>query len=95
MSWQQTHERWLVLRKIEAAVAADPHAPLAWRPSYAELFGDRAGLVAFLRYRWRLRLSEPDLLELSDLARPEHPARRLARVGLAALDLQGADRAVA
>lgn len=86
MTWQQTHRRWQVLTEIETAVAAEPLTPLAWREDWADLFGDPAGLVAFLRYRWRLRLAEP---AVDDVHR-EHPARTVARVGLAALDLQEA-----
>lgn len=86
MTWQQTHARWRVLEQIEAELAADPLRPPAWQPAYADLFGDPAGMVVFLRYRWRLRLSEPPV----DERHREHPARTLARVGLAALDLQEA-----
>lgn len=91
MSWQQTHRRWQVLREIETAVAAEPLVPLVWREDWADLFGDPAGLVTFLRYRWRLRLAEP---AVDDVHR-EHPARTVARVGLAALDLQEARHAAA
>ncbi len=91
MTWQQTHSRWQALKDVEAAVATDPLAPLPWTAAYADLFGDRDGLVAYLRYRWLLRLAEP---AVDDVHR-ESPARTLARVGLAALDLQEARRAVA
>ena len=91
MTWQQTHRRWRVLTEIEAAVAARPLDPLSWDDDWADLFGDPAGLVAHLRYRWRLRLAEP---AVDDVHR-DHPARTVARVGLAALDLQEARHAAA
>jgi hypothetical protein len=91
MTWQQTHARWQVLRDVESALDRDPLAAPAWHEQYADLFSDRDGLVAFLRYRWQLRLAEPPL----DDRHREHPARTVARVGLAALDLQEARRAAA
>ncbi len=54
MSWTDTHRRWQAMREIEETLAADPYRELPWRHEYAELFGDRAGLVAALRYRWDL-----------------------------------------
>lgn len=93
MTWQQTHARWQALREIETALATDPLIPPVWHRGYDDLFGDRAGLTTFLRYRWRLRLDDADLDDLR--ASGEHPARTVARVGLAALDLQDAVRAAA
>lgn len=87
MTWQQTHARWQALTEIETALATDPLTPPAWRPGYDELFGDRAGLSAFLRYRWALRLDDAGL--------DVHPARAVARLGLTALDRQEAGRAAA
>lgn len=53
MTWNETHRRWRALREIEENLA-DGRSELAWTEEYAELFGDRAGLVAALRYRWQL-----------------------------------------
>lgn len=91
MTWHQSHQRSLALGEIEAALTVAPLTPPRWRAEYADLFGTPARLTQFLRSRWLLRLSEP---AVDDLHR-EHPARTLARVGLAALDLQDAYRAVA
>src|SRR5689334_4555627 len=68
MSWTQTHRRWQALQEIEALANAGC-TELPWNTEYAEIFGDRDGLVAVLRYRWRLsqstqldsHLSEPVL----------------------------------
>jgi exoribonuclease II len=58
MGWTETHQRWQVLREVEAelavSLAAGPVVRLPWREEYAALFGDRATLVAMLRYRLRL-----------------------------------------
>lgn len=54
MTWNETHRRWQTLRSIEEHLASSETADLEWREEYAELFGDRAGLVAALRYRWLL-----------------------------------------
>lgn len=91
MSWTQTHRRSAALTDIESALAVSPMTPPEWRDGYDELFGDRAGLVAFLRSRWSLRLAD---VAVDDRHR-EHPARTVARMGLAALDLQEVRRAVA
>ena len=91
MSWHETHERSQVLHEVEAVLATDPHAELPWSDEHARLFGDRAGLAEFLRYRWHLRLAEPAV----DDAHRLHPARVVALVCLAALDLQDGRRAAA
>ncbi len=54
MTWSETKRRWRIMREIEELFLADPDAQLPWTEEYAELFGDRDGLVAALRYRWQL-----------------------------------------
>lgn len=64
MSWEITHRRWAVLREIAVAAEFSPDDELPWRSEYAELFGDRAGLLAALRYRSELSVQaqlDPDL----------------------------------
>ena len=53
MTWSETHRRWQALREVEEHLATDA-AELPWTEEYAEIFGDRDGLVAALRYRWQL-----------------------------------------
>ncbi len=58
MGWTETHRRWQALREIEErANASLDDGPgldtLPWTPEYAEIFGDRATLVAALRHRWQ------------------------------------------
>ena len=53
MSWNQTHRRWQALQEIETLANAGADE-LPWNTEYAELFGDRDGLAAALRYRWEL-----------------------------------------
>jgi hypothetical protein len=95
MTWDETHRRWRALREIETrlAVAADAGRPvrLPWNEEYVELFGDRDGLVAALRYRWRLNRDTQLDTHLSEAAleeqrrRLEHRARGLLLV----LDAEG------
>jgi len=62
MSWETTHRRWAALREVAAAAEFSREVP--WRPEYAELFGDREGLLAALRYRADLAVQaqlDPDL----------------------------------
>lgn len=54
MTWNETHRRWQALRAVEAAADDDLSGALPWRAEYAEIFGDRTGLVQALRYRWNL-----------------------------------------
>ncbi|GAA3671267.1 hypothetical protein GCM10022237_33770 [Nocardioides ginsengisoli] len=57
MTWTETHRRWQALRAVEEQLwaAADPVLP--WDDELAAIFGDREGLRAALRYRWRLAVS--------------------------------------
>jgi hypothetical protein len=52
MGWTETHRRWQALQEIEAAANATATDELPWNDEYAEIFGDRATLVATLRHRW-------------------------------------------
>lgn len=70
MTWNETHRRWRALREIEAwladAVPGERPVTLPWSEEYAELFGDRAGLLTLLRYRVKLARDaqlDPDLPE--------------------------------
>lgn len=60
------------MREAEAAIDRDGELP--WHAGYAELFGDRHGLVLALKYRWSLLVEaqvDPEL--------PEHVRERLWR----------------
>lgn len=64
MSWDETHRRWAALREVAATAEFRHDGELPWKDEWAELFGDRDGLVAALRYRHELALSaqlDPDL----------------------------------
>lgn len=54
MSWQRTNQWWSTLREVATEVERARDGRLPWHPRYAEVFGDRDGLLAALRYRWRL-----------------------------------------
>lgn len=64
MSWELTHRRWAALREVAATADVVRDGELPWKDEYAELFGDRDGLAAALRYRHDLATSaqlDPDL----------------------------------
>lgn len=66
MSWKETNFRQQILREVAAAIEADPFARLPWNDGYAEIFGDRHGLVNALRCRWNLMVEaqlDPDVPE--------------------------------
>src|SRR3954468_13149752 len=52
MGWTETHRRWQALQEIEAWANAGTPDELPWSPDYAEIFGDRDGLITALRSRW-------------------------------------------
>lgn len=74
MTWQRTHDWWHAVRAAEAAIERDPGGGLPWEAGFAELFGDRDGLVLALRYRWSL-LVEAQV----DPALPRHERERVWR----------------
>jgi hypothetical protein len=58
MSWESTHEYYRTLREVEdeldRSTGIESFDDLPWQPSYAQIFGDRAGLLLALRRRWQL-----------------------------------------
>ncbi|WP_310961641.1 hypothetical protein [Nocardioides terrisoli] len=52
MSWEETHRRWTALREVAATAAFTRDGELPWNDQYAEIFGDRDGLLTALRHRW-------------------------------------------
>ncbi|NYJ03674.1 hypothetical protein HNR19_004372 [Nocardioides thalensis] len=106
MTWNETHRRWRALREIETwlgeAARGDRPVTLPWSEEYAELFGDRAGLLTLLRYRLKLARDaqlDPDLPEaVIEELRPRllERTRGVLRVldSMAAAE-QGGDRVVA
>lgn len=94
MTWSETHRRWQALRTIEEHLASSETAELPWHDDYAELFGDRSGLLTALRYRWQLTMDAQLDTHLSEAALEEQRrllarrARGVRRI-LAAEDLTG------
>lgn len=96
MSWTQTHRRWSALREVEALAAAGC-TELPWNAEYAEIFGDRDGLAAALRYRLNLARSaqlDPSLGESALEERRQLLASRSAGI-VAILQAHAAGRAAA
>jgi hypothetical protein len=54
VSWTRTSEWWRAVREVSDELEHTGLGMLPWRPHYAEVFGDREGLLAALRYRWQL-----------------------------------------
>jgi hypothetical protein len=102
MTWSETKRRWRVMREIEELFVADPTTKLPWTEEYVELFGDREGLVAALRYRWQLARDTQLDSHVPEAALDEQRIRmdQRTRTMLRILDTvasrdQGGDRAVA
>ena len=53
MGWTETHRRWQALQEIESMASTGAIDEIPWTDEYAEIFGDRAALVAALRHRWQ------------------------------------------
>ena len=102
MTWSETKRRWHILREIEELFVANPAASLPWTDELAQLFGDRDGLVAALRYRWQLTRDAQLDTHASEAAwdeqrvRVDQRTRALMRIlDRAAAEEQGGHRAVA
>jgi hypothetical protein len=54
MSWESTSEWWRTLREVSEELELNRDGELPWKPQYAEIFGNREGLLQALRYRWQL-----------------------------------------
>lgn len=52
MTWNETHERTVIIREVEAAAAADMSGALPWREEWSEYFAGPTGLIKALRARW-------------------------------------------
>ncbi len=102
MTWSETKRRWHIMREIEDLFVADPTAQLPWTEEYVDLFGDRDGLVAALRYRWQLTRQAQLDTHASEAAwdeqrvRVERRTQTMLRIlDRAATEEQGGHRAVA
>jgi hypothetical protein len=54
MGWTRTTEWWRTLRQVCDELERRDDGQLPWQPRYADVFGDREGLLRALRYRWTL-----------------------------------------
>lgn len=48
MGWPETHRYYAALRAVEEELNRTGDGPLPWRAEYAEIFGDRHGLLLAL-----------------------------------------------
>ncbi|GAA1958450.1 hypothetical protein [Amycolatopsis minnesotensis] len=76
MGWPETHRYYAALRQVEQDLDHAGDGTVPWRAEYAEIFGDRRGLLLALRRRWDLMVqaqAEPPAAQrLRELAE-EHP----------------------
>lgn len=93
MTWSETKRRWHLMREIEELFTVDPAAELPWTEEYAELFGDREGLVAALRYRWQLARDAQLDTHTPEAAFDEQQLRTHRRTTTMLRILEGAARA--
>jgi hypothetical protein len=93
MTWTETHERFRIIREVVAAAEADPTGTLLWRDEFAELFGNREGLINALRSRWQ-HTCEAQLDSDMSEAELQEAHRKLLRTHAAVLRVLDNHRAV-
>ena len=54
MGWPETHRYYDALRAVEEELDRTDGDALPWRAEYAEIFGDRHGLLLALSRRWQV-----------------------------------------
>ncbi|HEY4458509.1 MAG TPA: hypothetical protein VGN81_29625 [Pseudonocardiaceae bacterium] len=54
MGWPETHRYYAALRTVEEELDRTGDGLLPWRAEYAEIFGDRHGLLLALSRRWQV-----------------------------------------
>lgn len=72
MGWPETHRYYAALRAVEEELNRTGDGPLPWRAEYAEIFGDRHGLLLALSRRWLV------LVQAQVEQRPDDELRELA-----------------
>ena len=56
MGWTTTSGWWRALREVSDELELRQDGEVPWQARYADIFGDRDGLLQALRYRWTLIL---------------------------------------
>ncbi|WP_031469217.1 hypothetical protein [Sciscionella sediminilitoris] len=74
MGWNETHRYYAALREVTEELERSGEPVLPWRAEYAEIFGDRRGLLLALRRRW-------ELLVQAQVEPFHEPDRRLRELG--------------
>jgi hypothetical protein len=72
MGWPETHRYYAALRTVEEELNHTGDGVLPWRAEYAEIFGDRHGLLLALSRRWQV------LVQAQVEQRPDEELRELA-----------------
>ncbi|WP_156391773.1 MULTISPECIES: hypothetical protein [unclassified Nocardioides] len=93
MTWTETHRRWQALRTIEEQLATATKPELPWNDELALVFGDRASLLAALRYRLRLAVNTQMDTHLPEAVLEEQRAHLVARTQGVLRLLQAEDHA--
>ena len=68
MTWSETTRRQRTLREVLAVIEQRRDGRLPWHEDWAEVFGDRQGLLHALRHRWRMQREAQLDPGLDDLA---------------------------
>lgn len=90
MTWDETQQRWRLVRRAEAQWRTDPKNRLPWSPEYAQMFESPQELAAAIRYRWTLRLEAQVDPELGGRAARQN-LERLLRACPEPLELHSGD----
>jgi hypothetical protein len=78
MTWRQAHLYYEALLAVVADVERTADGTLPWRPEFAEVFGDPAGLVLALRRRWQLMVQAQVEVPYDPSGQPSAALRTLA-----------------
>ncbi|WP_028922065.1 hypothetical protein [Pseudonocardia acaciae] len=78
MSWRETHLYYAALREVEQELDGAVGGVLPWRAEYAEIFGDRHGLLLALWRRWEVMVQAKVERPYDPGGRATAPLRELA-----------------
>lgn len=96
MGWPETHRYYAALHAVEEELDRTDDDVLPWRAEYAEIFGDRHGLLLALSRRWQVLVQAQVERPYEEDGRPSAELRALADAhpGLVKA-IERSDRAVA
>ncbi|CRK55356.1 hypothetical protein [Alloactinosynnema sp. L-07] len=78
MTWSETNSYYSTLRSVAADLERTRDGVVPWRPGFAEIFGDREGLLLALRRRWVVMVQAQVEWPVDRNGRPSAELRALA-----------------